>query len=808
MQNWLCAPYTQLMVWMMPHKKTENPETESKLRKLMREIDVLHTKYQNTVKEFDNAFHTDFETLLHNIAAAYPDTDILCFSVPKDRAPFYLNGILKDEQEEDPRIRDSFELVKTACIAQDIVISTEDNTQQITTEGEFLTIPLFNQKMRIQGCLVFHARGDQTTDETEIRKRHALAVTLSALIKEQTATHLMSADAKKKQPLAKKNAPLELDSTVSYRREREKTIFNYTPSSTHLMGIAFGDGIGIGNAVIHGSPQNIVQYTHDSAEEDMTLLHQALKQLAENIDDTRERQGRLLPQEALDCLDMHKLLLQDRMWIEHIEDGIQFGLSLSAAIEYARQRLFFTLSKIADPYIRDRFADIDDLSDQLRLHLENADIEEVQNEQIIIVAHSLGVSSLMEYNTDNIKGIILETGSISSHIAIIAGSMDVPILGQCSEALEYINPGDRLIIDSAQSVAFVLPEPHTLRLYKRKKAQIQQRERYRSLISKQSNDRAVTLDGTEVSLYMNAGLLSDISLIEDYGAEGIGLFRTELTFMGWTRYPVVKKQVEMYQTVLGQIGKDKPIVFRTLDIGGDKPLPYFDAPEEENPALGWRAVRIGIDRPAILRTQLTAFLTAAGNLDVPLYVMLPLVTEVAEIIHVKELLTMTAQRLEKSGQAVPKDTKLGVMVEVPSLLWQMDEVCDAVDFVSVGTNDLMQYLYAADRGSALMHNRYDFLSQPMLRVMKHIAETCEKHSTPVHICGEAASQPLEAMVLLALGYTNLSMPVSRIPLIRNMCRNLDIPALKPYIEKLMQSDVHSLRIELTAFAKDHDISLG
>jgi phosphotransferase system enzyme I (PtsP) len=293
--------------------------------------------------------------------------------------------------------------------------------------------------------------------------------------------------------------------------------------------------------------------------------------------------------------------------------------------------------------------------------------------------------------------------------------------------------------------------------------------------------------------------------VQNTGAEGIGLFRTELSFMGWKKYPLVVTQAELYGKIMDRMD-GKPIVFRTLDIGGDKPLPYIQAPVEENPALGWRAVRIGMDRPAVLRTQFRAFIKGAKGRD--LKIMLPLVTEVAEYDRARVLLEMEKTRARRNGTPLPEKIELGVMLEVPALIWQLDTLLETVDFISVGTNDLMQYLHAADRGSDIMRNRYDTLSPAMLRVLKSIADQCKKAGVPLSICGEMAGLPLEAMVLIVLGYEVLSVPAPAVEAIKTMIPTLDTQLLLPYLEQLMKSREHSLRERLLSFARDHQINVA
>ena len=419
------------------------------------------------------------------------------------------------------------------------------------------------------------------------------------------------------------------------------------------------------------------------------------------------------------------------------------------------------------------------------------------------MARSLGPAALLDYDHARLKAVILERGSHSNHVAIVARALGIPVIGQSGDACNIIANGDQVIVDGDHGIVYINPSDYVLDMYTRS---IDLRTQRSTLYQHQAHQPTVTKDGVKISVMLNAGLIQEVSAVQNMRADGIGLFRTELSFMGWKKYPLVVTQAELYGKIMDQMG-DKPVVFRMLDIGGDKPLPYFTPPfEEDNPALGWRAIRIGMDRPAVLRTQFRAFIRGAKGR--PLKIMLPFVTEVAEFDRAADLLDMEKKRAVAAGDTLPEKIELGVMLEVPALVWQLDTLLQRADFVSVGTNDLMQYVYAADRGSHVVRGRYDSLSPAMLRILRHIAEVCQKAGKPVSVCGEMAASPLEAMVLIALGYQVLSVPAQAAEAVKVMVPTLDAQKLLPYLEKLMSSRAHSLRERLLSFARDHNVNIS
>ena len=587
-----------------------------------------------------------------------------------------------------------------------------------------------------------------------------------------------------------------------------------TTDEKKMTGVSLSKGLAIGHAVLYQPFLTEAEIVSGDAQTQILRLRRAVDSMHDAINRMLHHSATPTIAETRDILEAYQMFARDRGWLTRIEAAIETGLGAEAAVQHVLGETRARMMQVNDGYIRERLQDMEDLSNRLLSHLiqhNSAAPRATLPDEIILVARSLGPAALLDYDRDRLKGVVLEKGGYSNHVAIVARALGIPVIGQCGnvptgnepgeDVLAHTAAGDHMIVDGDRGIVYLRPSQYEIDLY----ARSQEARARRTRMYKQQNQPSVTKNGVKVSVQMNAGLLSEIVSVQNAGAEGIGLFRTELSFMGWKKYPQVVTQAELYGKILDRMG-DRPIVFRTLDIGGDKPLPYIQAPVEENPALGWRAVRIGMDRPAVLRTQFRAFIKGAKGRN--LKIMLPLVTEVAEYDRARVLLEMEKARALRSGTPVPEKIELGVMLEVPALIWQLDTLLETVDFISVGTNDLMQYLHAADRGSDVMRNRYDTLSPAMLRVLKTIADQCKKAKVPLSICGEMAGLPLEAMVLIVLGYETLSVPAPAVEAIKIMIPTLDTQLLLPYLEQLMKSREHSLRERLLSFARDHHINIA
>jgi len=578
---------------------------------------------------------------------------------------------------------------------------------------------------------------------------------------------------------------------------------NYGEKNTYIDGISFSKGLAVGNIVLHEPRLTMRNIIAKDTKAQKARLHIEIENMHNSINHMINNDEFISISETRDILETYKMFAYDRGWLAKIESAIDKGLSAEAAVQKVLNEIHVRMSKIEDNYIRDKLSDIEDVSNRLLSHLMKQyriKLNAALPDNIILVAKSLSPAALLDYDRDKLKGVVLEKGTSSNHLAIVARSMGIPVIGQCGDILNYTNFDDPVVIDTSKGKVYLRPSQYITDYYSKKIRKL--KADINNNIVK--NNKAVTKDGKNIDINMNAGLLSDLSYINTAGVDGIGLFRTEILFMGLKKYPMVDEQIKLYKNIFDRAG-DRPVIFRTLDIGGDKPLSYFKVPEEENPALGWRAVRIGIDRPVVLRTQFRALIASASGHN--LKIMLPFVTEVSEFDEAKKLLEMEKSRARRNNIEMPNKIEMGVMLEIPSLIWQLDVLLKKVDFISVGTNDLMQYLYAADRNNEVLRDRYDSLSPAMLLALKTIADKCNVANIPLSLCGEMAGKPLETMVLIALGYSNFSVSRQSVDVVKLMISSLETKPLMLYLKRLMASGEHSLRERLISFARDHKINI-
>jgi len=508
--------------------------------------------------------------------------------------------------------------------------------------------------------------------------------------------------------------------------------------------------------------------------------------------------------EHRDILEAYRMFAADRGWIARIADAIRSGLTAEAAVQKVRDETSRRMMQASDPYLRERLVDLEDLANRLQRYLSprvpgDASVE--LSGDVILVARAMGPAELLDYTHRRIAGLVLEEGSPTSHVAIVARALDVPVVAHVEGATERIEAGDLVVVDANHAQVMIRPSED---IRQSVTSTIEARARQRALYDSLRCAPAVTRDGIRIKLLMNAGLLIDIAQLATTGAEGVGLFRTELALMVRDTFPEVDDQTELYRQVFEHAGNG-PVVFRTLDIGGDKLLPYLPHAAEDNPAMGWRAIRIGLDRPAMLREQLRALVRAAEGRH--LHVKFPMIAELPEFDRARSLLELELARAAAEGWMPPASVKIGVMLEVPALLWQLPGLCERIDFLSVGSNDLLQFLFACDRGNPRLGERYDALSAPVLAFLREIVAQANAHSVPLSMCGEMAGNPIDAMVLIALGFRTLSMTGPAIGPVKTMIRSLDVAAVADYVGEIASRPDHSLRTKITTYARDHAIML-
>ena len=417
----------------------------------------------------------------------------------------------------------------------------------------------------------------------------------------------------------------------------------------------------------------------------------------------------------------------------------------------------------------------------------------------ILVARRLGPAQLLQWHASGIAGVVIEEGSPSGHAAILARALGVPAMGGVRGLLDAIGVGDEAVLDADEGQLFLRPEVEVRDSYCRA---IEARAARRAGYGRLRLEPNVTADGTPFTLMLNVGLALELEQLDAVGAAGIGLFRTEIAMLARGSVADTAEQAALYSRVLDAAGH-RPVVFRTLDLGGDKLLPDAPQTEEENPAMGWRSLRVGLDRPALLRRQIRALLLAAAGR--PLSVMFPMVATVAEFRAARGLLYAEAARVRPA----PRELRIGTMLEVPALLWQLPVLLKDCHFLSIGSNDLMQFLFAADRGTPALAGRYDLLSPPVLDILEHVQTCATAAGVTVSVCGESASRPLEALTYAALGITTLSMPASGLLATKGLLRSVDLATFRPVLAGLRANATGeaSLREPIDAWAREHGLEV-
>ena len=574
--------------------------------------------------------------------------------------------------------------------------------------------------------------------------------------------------------------------------------------AVRLVGVRLNHGLAIGPAVLHEPRLMIRQVVAEDAAVELDRLRRAVVAMRASVDELIVASHGLGAGEHRDILESYRMFASDRGWITRIADAIRSGLTAEAAVQKVRDETSTRMMQASDPYLRERLLDLDDLANRLQQHLSDRPPSAAWAElppEFVLVARAMGPAELLDYARGQIIGLVLEEGSPTAHVAIVARALDIPVLGRVENATSRIESGDVVIVDADHAQILIRPSED---VRQSALATVEARTRRLALYNSLRAAPAITRDGIGIKLLLNAGLLIDLPQLAATGAEGVGLFRTELPFMVRDTFPALKDQTEFYRNVFEQAG-GRPVVFRTLDIGGDKLLPYLPHAAEDNPAMGWRAIRIGLDRPAMLREQLRALVRAAEGRD--LLVKFPLIAELPELERARALLDMELVRAADEGRTPPTSVKIGVMLEVPALLWQLPALCRRVDFLSIGTNDLLQFLFACDRGNPRLADRYDPLSAPMLAILREIVAQACASAVPLSMCGEMAGNPIEAMVLIALGFRTLSMVGTAIGPVKTMIRSLDVAAVANYVFEVGARPDHSLRPKLEAYARDHAIAL-
>ena len=546
------------------------------------------------------------------------------------------------------------------------------------------------------------------------------------------------------------------------------------------------EGAAEGRVWLHEPRVVITNPVADDPLTEIDRIRGAVGELRVSIDDLLEAEQ--LDKDQKQVLEAYRMFAHSRGWLRRMEEDIMRGLSAEAAVEKEQSAARARMEQVPDQYLRERLQDLDDLSNRLLRILtgQGKDTGAEMPDNPILVARNIGPAELLDYGR-KLKGVVLEEGSVGSHAAIVARALAIPLVISASRVVAEALNGDHILVDGDQGVVHLRPEETVARAFRDKIAmQAEAQKRYASLRSLP----ATTLCGTTISLHMNAGLMADLPSLEGSGADGVGLFRTELQFLIRSKMPQRAELAALYTRVM-DAAKGKRVAFRTLDIGSDKVLPYLKAPEEPNPAMGWRAVRVGLDKPGVLRMQLQALIRAANGR--PLTVMFPLITELSEFQQARAHALRELHREKSLGHPVPERLEIGAMMETPSLAYAPKAFFDLTDFISVGGNDLKQFFFAADRENELVRRRYDTLNLTFLAFLEHIVARCAESGTTLSFCGEDAGRPIEALALTAIGFRTLSMRPASVGPVKALLRKVNLTEARAVIDRAREAGAESAR---------------
>jgi len=646
------------------------------------------------------------------------------------------------------------------------------------TFHSFAGVPII-RKERVVGVLAVQHADPRAYEEVEIEALQTVAMVLSELVA---------------------NAGLIDPASSAADAGRESGM-------GRLNGLKLVTGMGRGVAVYH-QPRILIEHTvADDLEAERHRVYSAFRRMREQIESMTTQADFGTAGEHHGVLETYKMFAYDEGWARRINEAIDQGLTAEAAIERVRQRMKRRMQEIDDPLLQERMHDLDDLSNRL-LRIVSGQLGTAAQTGLphdaILIARNLGPAELLEYDRRRLKGVVLQEGSLTAHVTIVARAMGVPMMGRVPDVRQQISEGDLVLLDGDEPVAFVRPSPSIEEAFDAKLAAGQKK---RAAFAALRDLPPVTRDGSRLTVMVNAGLRDDVSAIGAVGADGIGLFRTEFQFLVSATLPRRESQQRLYRSVL-DAADGKPVIFRTVDVGGDKQLPYLHDLEqcEENPAMGWRALRLALDRSTLMKAQARALLEAAAGRE--LDVMFPMISEPWEFDEARALVEEQRAWLAQRRKRLPTHVRYGAMMEVPALAEVLDILLPKIDFLSIGTNDLTQFLFAADRSNPKLAERYDWLSPAILRFLRRIVREADAAGVPLAVCGEMGGRTLEAMALVGIGVRRLSITPVAVGPLKAMIRSLDRAAAMRTLDELLARPPADMRAALGAWAAEQGVALA
>jgi phosphotransferase system enzyme I (PtsP) len=509
-------------------------------------------------------------------------------------------------------------------------------------------------------------------------------------------------------------------------------------------------------------------------------LEEALVRSRGELAALRTRMAPMMPETDLKIFDAHRLILEDEEFVRRIQEAIEAGFAAESALFRVIDDLSAQMLTLADGYLRERATDFRDVGHRVLRHLKQEDGKGAFARPTIIVSEELTLSQLTLVSHENLAGIALQSGGATSHAAILARAFEIPTVVGVEHLMESVVEGDAIVIDGNSGVVYVNPSSEVEREYQ---SMIKRYDAFRKELLAGGDEPTMTRDGHRVQLLANIALLADVRLARRYGAEGIGLLRSEFSFLTYEDFPDENQQLGFYTRLLEAVG-DRPVTIRTLDIGADKYPPYLRVPREDNPFLGWRSIRISLEMPGIFKVQLRAILRAAAHNHVR--ILFPMISSLEELRRARELLAEAQAELYKEGLEHNPDIEVGIMVEVPSAVWLAPRLIREVDFFSIGTNDLIQYLLAADRNNPKVAHLYEPLHPAVLSAIAEVVNVARGAGKEVCICGEMASDPIATLLLLGMGLDELSLSPLFIPVVRKLVRESSYQTARQLARDVLQ----------------------
>jgi phosphotransferase system enzyme I (PtsP) len=636
----------------------------------------------------------------------------------------------------------------------------------------FLGVPVLRGG-QVFGVLTVQNRSARLYDEEEVEALQTVAMVLAEIVAHGTLFDIAELD----EPELRSDQPRE------------------------FKGEGLSEGVAVGEVVLHEPRVKVERMIADDPQAELARLEGALSSLRESVDRMLESSEFDLSEESREVIEAYRLFAQDQGWRQKLRDAVRSGLTAEAAVERVQDELRLRITRMGDPFLRERLHDFEDLTRRLQRHLAG-DKGAARNlpANAVLIARTMGPAELLDYGRE-IIAVVLEDAAATSHVAIVARAMGLPLVSNIGGIVDAARPSDAIVIDGETGEAHLRPSGEIVATFEARRSLRAQRV---ARLAAVKDLPAITKDGVTIRLMMNAGLLIDMPHLDESGADGIGLFRTELQFMIGETMPRLRDQIDFYRQVLQAAG-DRPVIFRTLDLGGDKILPYGRWEREENPALGWRALRIALDRPALLRYQVRALIAACAHRT--LRILLPMVTDVAEFNSARALVDRELERARLLSQPQPRQTLVGAMLEVPALVFMLPQILRSADFVSIGSNDLFQFTFAVDRTNPRVARRYDTLSPGALSLVRQIVRSAAEANGEVSLCGEMAGRPLEAMALIGTGVRTLSMQPANIGPVKLMIRSLDTREISQFVDRLCSRGDHSLRTRFAAFAAERGVTV-